>query len=159
VTTDYSMLNQAIVEGRIGMYVSGGTYTIARARLEGHEMLRAITPRHGPIDGRGGIVFMEVTSIMRHTRHRRCCEDFLDYLLTTEGALAVAMAGGSCSPIAQMGISSVMRGYEKKHFDAIQWGTLEEDISRCAAYAIAPSYPALYARLVAARERTTTRRA
>jgi len=155
VTSDHSMLNRALLDGRIRCYVSGGTYTVAHARLAGHKRLRAVTPRQGPIKGRGGIVFMEVTSILRSTRELGLSESFLEYLVSYEGAVAVAMAGGGCIPIAQMADPTVMRAYTREHLDAIQWDTLEEEISRCAEYAVAPSYKALHARLVAARGAVT----
>ena len=64
VTDDHFELNRALVDGTIDFYVSGGIYTASPARLAGHSAVRAVTPRSGPIGGRGGIVFTEITSVL-----------------------------------------------------------------------------------------------
>ena len=64
VTDDHFELNRALVDGTIDFYVSGGIYTASPARLAGHPEVRAVTPRSGPIGGRGGIVFTEITSVL-----------------------------------------------------------------------------------------------
>ncbi len=151
VTEDHLTLNRALIEREIDFYISGGVYTASPARLAGHGQVRAVTPRRGPIDGRGGIVFIEVTSVTDHPATSPLAEAFLAYLLRPEVATAIAFAAGTCNPVAQMGDPAVMRAFSAAQLDAIQWDTIEEDIGRCAEYAIAPSYDALLARLVTAK--------
>ena len=64
VSDDHFELNRALVDGAIDFYLSGGIYTASPARLAGRLEVRAVTPRSGPIEGRGGIVFTEITSVL-----------------------------------------------------------------------------------------------
>ncbi len=151
VTGDHLALNRALIEGEIDFYLTGGVFTASPARLAGHRNIRAVTPRRGPIDGKGGIVFMEVTSIIDHSATSPLAEDFLAYLLRPEVASAVACAKGTLNPVTQMGDPAVMAAFSADQLDAIQWDSLEEDIARSAEYAMAPSYAELLPRLVAAK--------
>lgn len=143
VTKDHEALNRALCKGEIEFYLGGGIYTIAPVRLEGHGRYHAVTPRRGPIDGKGGIVFMEVTSVIRGSPVAALAEEFLRYLLTPEAAVFIGTASGMCNPVAQMGDPRVMSGYSPAHLDAIQWETLDEDVSRCVPYALIPDYSRL----------------
>lgn len=151
VTSDHLTLNKALIDGDIDFYLSGGVYTASPARLAGHHNIRAVTPRHGPIDGKGAIVFMEITSVLDHPGTSPHAEDFLDYMLRPEVATAIAFAEGTSNPVAQMGDPRVMAAFSKSQLEAIQWETLEEDVARSAEYAIAPSYEALHVILAAAK--------
>jgi len=143
VTGDHFVLNDALVRGDIDFYLSGGVYTASPARLAGHRNIRAVTPRSGPIDGKGGIVFMEITSVIDNLIASPDAEDFLEYLMTPEIAMRMAFAEGTCNPVTQMGDPKVFSGFSAAQLDAIQWETLEEDVGRSAEYAIIPSYAAL----------------
>ena len=143
VTGDHLVLNDALVRGDIDFYLSGGVYTASPARLAGHRNIRAVTPKSGPIDGKGGIVFMEITSVIDNLIASPDAEDFLEYLMTPEIAMRMAFAEGTCNPVTQMGDPKVFSGFSAAQLDAIQWETLEEDVGRSAEYAIIPSYAAL----------------
>ena len=103
VTDDHFELNRALVDGAIDFYLSGGIYTASPARLGGHLEVRAITPRSGPIGGRGGIVFTEITSVLESAPHTGEAEDFLEYLLEPETAFRAALVERTANPVAQMG--------------------------------------------------------
>ena len=152
-TSDHDALNDALVRGDIDFYLSGGVYTAARVRFDGHSNIRAVTPRRGPIDGKGGIAFVEVTSVGSDPATASLAEDFLEYLLRPDVAAAIAFEGALYSPVAQMGDPAVMAALSTAQLASIQWDTLEMEMTRCAAYQTAPSYEALLARLVAAREK------
>lgn len=151
VTADHHALNRALVTGDIDFYVSGGVYTCGAARLEGHRQLRAITPLRGPIAGKGGIVFVEVTSVVERPDTPAAAEDFLAYLMRPEVAIRIGCASGTLSPVMQMGDATVMRAFSARALDALQWDGLEEEVARSAEYAMVPSHSALHAALVAAR--------
>lgn len=150
ISDDHHMLNRALIAGDIDFYVSGGIYTASPARLAGHREVRAVTPRTGPIEGRGGIVFTEVTSVLEHSGTSVHAEDFLEYLLSPEVAKRIAFTHGTCNPVAQMGNRSVRESFTTEQLDAIQWDWLEEDIARCADYDIMPNHGTLLALLRAA---------
>ena len=145
VTEDHVQLNRALVSGEIDFYLSGGVYTASPARLAGCSNVRVITPRRGPIGGKGGIVFTEVTSALVHPDASPHAEDFLEHILQPETALEVAFAERTGSAVAQMGDPRVMETFSKAQLDALQWDSLEEDVARSADYALAPSYVALRA--------------
>ena len=147
VTDDHFELNRALVDGTIDFYVSGGIYTASPARLAGHTQVRAVTPRSGPIGGRGGIVFTEITSVLETASRSGEPEDFLEYLLEPETAWRVALAERTANPVAQMGLPEVFERFTSRELEAIQWDGLEEDISRCADYDLMPDHADLLPRL------------
>ncbi len=157
MTPDHIAMNRALVNGEIDFYLSGGVFSASPARLEGHHNIRAITPKRGPIEGKGGIVFAEVTSVLAGAAAPALAEDFLDYLLRPAVAVSVALSEGTVNPVVQMADPTVMAAFSADHLAAIQWDSLEEEISRCAHYRVVPSYDALFERLnhvkAAARER------
>ena len=147
VTDDHFELNRALVDGAIDFYLSGGIYTASPARLAGHLAVRAVTPRSGPIGGRGGIVFTEITSVLESASRTGEAEDFLEYLLEPETAFRAALAERTANPVAQMGMPEVFDRFSARELEAIQWGDLEEDIARCADYDLMPDHAALLPRL------------
>ena len=144
VSADHIAMNRALVVGEIDFYLSGGVFSASPARLEGHHNVRAITPKHGPIDGKGGIVFAEITSVVAGEGDPNLAEDFLAYLLEPAVAVSVALAQGTINPVVQMADPEVMAAFDKEHLAAIQWESLEEEIYRCAHYQVAPSYSTLF---------------
>lgn len=160
-STDHHRLNRLLADGSIDFYVSGGVYTVSPARLEGHFNLKAITPRHGPIAGRGAIAFVEITSILNHAHgsfldepspvNTGLAEEFLAYLLEPETAARAAFVDGTCNPVAQMGDARVMRAFTSRQLRAIQWHSLHEDMERCVTYRLVPDHQDLLAGLRAAR--------
>ena len=147
VTDDHFELNRALVDGTIDFYLSGGIYTASPARLAGHLEVRAVTPRSGPIGGRGGIVFTEITSVLETASQTGEAEDFLEYLLEPETAYRAALAERTANPVAQMGMPEVFDRFTARELEAIQWDELEEDIARCADYDLMPDHAALLPRL------------
>ena len=147
VTDDHFELNRALVDGTIDFYVSGGIYTASPARLAGHAEIRAVTPRSGPIEGRGGIVFTEITSVLATAPGTGEAEDFLEYLLEPETARRVAISERTANPVAQMEMPEVFERFTARELDAIQWEGLEEDVARCADYDLMPDHADLLRRL------------
>lgn len=147
VTEDHAVLNRALIDGNIDFYLSGGIYTASPARLSGHREVRAITPRRGPIAGRGAIVFTEITSILEHETTSPHAEDFLEYLVTPEVSRRVAFVAGTHNPVAQMGDPRVRAALSAAELDAIQWDSLEEDVEACAEYDLVPNHATLLPRL------------
>ena len=156
VTTDHSVLNHALIDNRIDFYLSGGTYTASPARLDGNYQVAAITPARGPINGRGGIVFTEVTCVLDHGHTSPWAEPFLDYILEPDTCVRIAFADRTCNPILQMGDKKVMSAFSSLQLDAIQWDTLEEDISRCVDYDLVPNSVSLLRRLDKVKQGLTT---
>ncbi len=139
VSDDHHDLNRRLIQGEIDFYISGGIYTASPARLEGNANILAVTPSRGPIDGKGGIVFSEITSVLNHVHSSAHAESFLHYMLEPETAIAIAFVQGTCNPVAQMGDPAVFNGFSKIQLDAIQWPGLESDLARCAHYQIPPN--------------------
>ena len=150
VTDDHFELNRALIDGTIDFYLSGGVYTASPARLAGHLEVRAVTPRSGPIGGRGGIVFTEITAVLEAAPRSGEAEDFLAYLLEPETAWRVALAERTANPVAQMAMPEVFERFTPRELDAIQWDSLEEDIAHCADYDLMPDHATLLPRLRAA---------
>jgi spermidine/putrescine transport system substrate-binding protein len=151
VTRDHRALNRALLGGEIRFYLGGGIYTVSCARRDGHARLRAITPRHGPLQERGAIAFVEVNALLAHTRIAAEGERFLAFLLRPESAVRAVLADGAANPVLQMCDPAVFSQLGGSVLDAMQWDTLEEELDRCAQYRIAPDYARLHAILVAAR--------
>jgi spermidine/putrescine transport system substrate-binding protein len=135
---DHHRLNRALLQGKIDFYISGGIYTVSPARLAGHSNLLAVTPSSGPINGKGGIAFTEITSLIKTQQAHPQAESFLRFMLEPETAIAIAFADGTCNPVAQMGDPDVLQAFSRQQLDAIQWETLDDQLQNCADYQIPP---------------------
>ena len=151
VTRDHRALNRALLDGEIKFYLGGGIYTVSCARRDGMARLRAITPRRGPMQGRGGIAFVEVNALLATTRVPKEAERFLAFLLRPASAIRAVLADGAANPVLQMCNRAVFSQLGGAVLDAMQWDTLEEELDRCAQYTLAPDYEQLHAILVSAR--------
>ena len=140
ISDDHMVLNKYLQQREISFYLSGGGFTAAVARLAGHHELVSITPLRGPIDGRGGIVFTEITSVIDKPSLHPHAVHFIEHLIKPEMCFQAAKTHRSCNPVLQMGNPAVFQQFDKSMLKAIQWDTLAEDILRCADYDLMPSY-------------------
>ena len=147
ITDNHHSLNKALIDGQIDFYLSGGVYTASPARIEGYDQVKAITPSKGPINGLGGIVFVEVTCALIRPEPSPWAQPFLEYLVEPDTAIRVAFLDGTCNPVLQMEHPKVLSAFSGAQLDAIQWDTLEEDVSRCAHYDIVPDLAKLLTHL------------
>ena len=119
ISADHATLNAALVERQLDFYLSGGIYTASAARLAGRHEIRAITPARGPIDGRGGIGFAEITCVPRQAGSSKLAQAFLRYLLEPQTALRAAIAARHLQPGRPDGRSGrdarVQRGRARRH--------------------------------------------
>jgi len=153
ISDDHMALNQSLVSGEIDFYIGGRVYTVSEARLAGHDYLQAITPTSGCIDGRGGIVLTEITSVLEHPHRSTHAVDFLENITQPEIALRIAVTANTLNPVAQLGDLAVLNMFSKQQLDAIQRDTLSADIERCEMYRIPPNHTDLHIRLKAARDK------
>jgi spermidine/putrescine transport system substrate-binding protein len=137
---DIATMNQALVSGEIDLHMTGGTYSVSPARADGYNNLRAVTPLKGPIDGNGGISWIEITSTVNNPDLSPLATQFLKYVQTPEVAHAVAFAEGTFNPVSQMGDKACFDLFTKEELSAIQWDSLEEEMARSAEYDIVPDY-------------------
>ena len=105
-----------------------------------------MTPNRGPISGKGGVAFVEINAILEHAHvAEHAANAFLDYILSDDGAVAACLAAGACNPVAQMHRPAVFNRFTSDQLTAMQWDDFEEDMSRCADYALIPDYDKLLA--------------
>jgi spermidine/putrescine transport system substrate-binding protein len=88
-------------------------------------------------------VFTEITSVLEAAPRSGEAEDFLEYLMEPETAWRAALTERTANPVAQMGMPEVFDRFSARDLDAIQWDSLEEDVSRCADYDLVPDHAAL----------------
>ncbi len=148
---DPVQMNLALINGEIDFYCTGGTYTASPARFDGKTNIRGITPKKGPMDGKGGIVWIEVTSVINNPDGSPLAYDFLEYVQRPDVAKVVAFAEGTYNTVAQMGNPKVLNQFSKEELDAVQWDTLEEEIANSYEYDINPDYPRMIEILNAAK--------
>jgi spermidine/putrescine transport system substrate-binding protein len=148
---DIATMNQALISGEIDLHFTGGTYSVSPARADGYPNLRAITPLKGPIAGKGGVSWIEITSTVNNPDLSPQALDFLKYVQDPEVAHVVAFAEGTFNPVSQMGNPDCFKLFTAEELDAIQWDTLEEDMARSAEYDIVPDYDAALEILTAAK--------
>jgi spermidine/putrescine transport system substrate-binding protein len=134
---DIGAINLALAQGDIDACFTG---SVSIARLAGLDKLRAVIPNTGPIDGKGGVLWVEIMSVVNNPRVSSLAYDFLDYVQRPEAAHRIALAVESCNPVAQMGDRKVFEQFSKIELDALQWDGLDEELSRCADYDINPDY-------------------
>lgn len=144
LTDDLVQMNLALINGEIDAYFTGGTYTASPARLDGATNVRGITPKSGPMDGKGGIVWIELTSVVNNPNPSPLAEDFLAYVQRPDVSKKVAFAEGTYNPVTQMGDEAVLASFSAEELDAIQWDTLEEEMANSVDYDINPDYAEMY---------------
>jgi spermidine/putrescine transport system substrate-binding protein len=148
---DIATMNQALVSGEIDFHMTGGTYSASPARADGNKNIRGITPRKGPIDGKGGVSWIEVTSTVNNPQLSPLAPQFLEYVQQPETAHVVAFAEGTFNPVAQMGNPECFNLFTADELDAIQWDSLEEEMSLSYEYDIPPDYTKLLDLMTAAK--------
>lgn len=151
LTDDLVAMNTALINGEIDAYFTGGTYTASPARFDGASNIRAITPKSGPVNGKGGCVWVELTSTVNNPDPSPLAEDFLEFVQTPKVAKSVAFTEGTYNPVAQMGNPAVMAEFNAEELDAIQMDSLAEEIERCMDYDVVVSYDKLINIYTAAR--------
>ncbi|MCQ0989777.1 ABC transporter substrate-binding protein [Jiella marina] len=142
-SADLVAMNTALINGEIDAYFTGGTYTASPARLDGFSNIRGITPASGPIDGKGGVAWIELTSLVNNPDPSPLAADFLEFVQQPEICKAVGFAEGTYNPVAQMGDPDVRALWNEEELDAIQWDSLEEEMARSAEYAVVADYDEL----------------
>lgn len=148
---DIATCNQALVSGEIDFYLPGGTYSASLARADGQRQIRGVTPRKGPMDGKGGVSWIEITSVVNNPQLSPLAETFLEYVQDAEVSHTVAFAEGTFNPVAQMGNPDCFKLFTADELDIIQWDTLEEDMTRSVEYDIVPDYDRLHGIMTAAK--------
>jgi len=143
LTDDLVAMNTALINGEIDAYFTGGTYTASPARYDGATNVRGITPKSGPVDGKGGCVWIELTSAVKNPDPSDLAEEFLEFVQAPDIAKAVAFTEGTYNPVAQMGNPEVMAKFDEDELDAIQMDSLEEEMSRSLDYKVVTSYDTL----------------
>jgi spermidine/putrescine transport system substrate-binding protein len=145
LTDDLVQMNLALINGEIDAYFTGGTYTASPARYDGAGNVRGITPKTGPFpDGQGGIVWIELTSVVNNPDPSPLAEEFLAYVQRADVSKKVAFAEGTYNPVTQMGSEDVLASFDKDELDAIQWDSLEEEMANSVDYDINPNYAEMY---------------
>jgi len=140
LTDDLVAMNTALINGEIDAYFTGGTYTASPARFDGASNVRAITPNSGPVDGKGGVVWIELTSAVNNPDPSTLAEDFLEFVQQPAISKSVAFAEGTYNPVSQMGDPAVFETFDTDELDAIQWDSLGEEMSRSLDYDVVASY-------------------
>lgn len=143
LTDDLVAMNIALINGEIDAYFTGGTYTASPARYDGATHIRAITPNSGPVDGKGGVVWVELTSAVNNPDPSTLAADFLEFVQEPEISKAVAFSEGTYNPVSQMGAPDVMALFDDEELDAIQMDSLEEEMARSLEYEVVSSYDTL----------------
>ena len=144
LTDDLVQMNLGLINGEIDAYFTGGTYTASPARFDGAKNVRGITPNSGPMDGKGGIVWIELTSVVNNPQVSPLAEEFLAYVQRADVSKKVAFAEGTYNPVTQMGAKDVISAFSKEELDAIQWDTLEQEMANSVDYDINPDYDQMY---------------
>lgn len=144
LTDDLVQMNLALINGEIDAYFTGGTYTASPARFDGETQVRGITPKSGPMDGKGGIVWIELTSVVNNPQVSPLAEEFLAYVQRPDISKKVAFAEGTYNPVTQMGNKDVMAQFDNDELEAIQWDSLDEELANSVDYDINPDYAEMY---------------
>ena len=151
LTDDLVAMNTALINGEIDAYFTGGNYTASPARFDGALNVRAITPKSGPVDGKGAISWVELTSAVKNPDPSSLADDFLEFMQQPEISKKVAFSEGTYNPVTQMGDPEVMAMFSADELEAIQWDSVEEEIARTVDYQVVPTYDNLLEIYTAAR--------
>ena len=89
------------------------------------------------------MVWVEVTSLVNNPNLSPLGIEFLKYINEPDPSYLVAMAEGTHNPVSQMGNPEVFAKFTAEDLDALQYDSLEDDISRCVDYNVIPGYDEL----------------
>jgi spermidine/putrescine transport system substrate-binding protein len=157
VSDDQAALARDMITGEIVGTFPGSVYTVSAARNEGETQIVNVVPREGPEetksaehpDGKSGIIWIEVTSLVANPAPTPLAEAFLIYCHTPEAAYRVAtQSPGTLNPVVQMGAPEVLDQFTSDELTSIQWGEdgswLAKDVGRCIDFDINPDYDAMH---------------
>ncbi len=157
VSDDQAALARDMITGEIIGTFPGSVYTVSAPRIEGETQIMCVLPNEGieetkteaQPDGKSGIVWIEVTSLVANPAPTPLAEAFLIYCHTPEAAYKVAtQAPGTLNPVVQMGAPEVLDQFTADELEAIQWGDggdwLNGLVARCVDFDINPDYDAMH---------------
>lgn len=143
ISDDSRKLNKRLTDQSIDMIVSAGMFSSGYLRREGFNEIYCVTPANGPMEGKGGIAFVELNTVPVDTPSYSHSIHFLDMILMADVAKHVISNPINCNPIVQMGDSRIYNALSAELLDALQWSTLEEDLARCVEYDLPPDFDEL----------------
>ena len=143
ISDDSRKLNKRLVDQSIDVILSAGMFSSGYLRREGFKEIHCVTPRKGPIDGKGGICFLELNTIPVDAPSYTDSIRFLQMILRPDIALYAMSNHINCNPIVQMGDPEIFNKVGVTLLEALQWDTLEEDLSRCVEYDLPPDFDEL----------------
>ena len=157
LSDDYFLLNNAMLNGEIDAYVSGSSYCTSTPRLEGYNQFWGTVPESGPVDGKGGIMWIEITSVVNNTADATPrAEDFLEFCLSPELSAVIGQDEDGMTNVAQMSDPDCLAHWTTENLNAVQADALEREIERSFDMYINPNYDAQFEIYTAAkRERET----
>jgi spermidine/putrescine transport system substrate-binding protein len=157
ISDDQATLARDMITGEIVGTFPGSVYTVSAPRNEGETQIECVVPREGVEetksdthpDGRSGVIWMEVTSLVANPSPTPLAEAFLIYCHTPEAAYTVAAKSpGTLNPVVQMGAPEVLDRFSAEELEAIQWGEegswLNELSARCLDFDVIPDYDAMH---------------
>ncbi len=157
VSDDQATLARDMITGEIIGTLPGSVYSVSAPRMEGETQIMCVVPAEGIEEtktdempnGKSGIVWIEITSLVANPNPTPLAEAFLIYCHTPEAAYRVAAkAPGTLNPVVQMGAPEVLEMFSADELEAIQWGDggswLNESVSRCLDFDINPDYDAMH---------------
>ena len=157
VSDDQAALARDMITGEVVGCFPGSVYTASAARNEGETQIMNVVPIEGPEEtktashpnGRAGIIWIEVTSLVANPSPTPLADAFLVYCHTPEAAYRVgAKSPGTLNPVVQMGSNDCLSKWSKDELDAIQWGEggswLGSLVDRCIDFDINPDYDAMH---------------
>lgn len=157
ISDDQAALARDMITGEIVGTFPGSVYTVSAPRIEGETQIQCVVPKVGPEetksdshpDGKAGIIWIEVTSLVANPAPTPLAEAFLIYCHTPEAAYKVAtQAPGTLNPVVQMGVPEVLDQFTSDELEAIQWGEdgswLGSLVERCVDFDINPDYDAMH---------------
>ncbi len=143
ISDDCRKLNTRLTEKSISMIMSAGMFSSGYLRREGFREIYCITPEKGPVGGKGGICFVELNTIPVDTPSYVDSIGFLEMILSPEMSLSVISNEINCNPVVQMADRRIFDELDPDLLEALQWGTLEEDLARCVEYDFPPDFDEL----------------
>ena len=142
ISDNFILLNKELNAKNISLYLSGGTYTCSIARKEGFKNILAITPKNKINNVKQGIIFTEITSILKNKNIKQS-EKFIQYILKPEKCYEIAMSKLTCNPVLQMGNKKIFSKFTINDLNIIQWNDISNIKKYSHEYQIVPDYKKL----------------
>ena len=141
---DIATMNQSLVSGEIDFHMTGGTYSASPARADGNTNIRGITPKSGPMRRQGRhLLDRDDLDGQQSGICRRWPSSSWSMCRIPRSRTSWPSPRAPSTRWRRWATKECFDLFTTEELDAIQWDSLEEEMSGSVEYDIVPDYDKL----------------